>query len=102
MPIWLKRAYEKPWRIDGFRVLVDRMWPRGISKEVLLLDTWLKEIAPSSELRKWFEHDPEKWEEFKRRYSTELDSRKKLVEELLDKVRSGRVTLVFAAPRRRS
>ena len=97
MQIGLKRAYEAPEESDGFRILVDRIWPRGVSKEALKLDLWQKEIAPSADLRKWFGHDPEKWEEFRRRYFGELDGRKELVEELLSKVRHGRVTLLFSA-----
>ena len=97
MQIWLKRAYERPGDKDGTRILVDRIWPRGVSKEDLQLDTWLKEIAPSEGLRKWFDHDPKRWDEFKRRYFAELDNRQEAMEELLSKVRNGRVTLIFAA-----
>ncbi len=97
MQIWLKRAYEKPGDKDGIRILVDRIWPRGVSKEELQLDSWLKEIAPSAELRKWFGHDPERWDEFKRRFFAELDGRKEPLEELFSRVKKGRVTLVFAA-----
>ncbi len=97
MQIWLKRAYEEPGESDGFRILVDRIWPRGVTKEKLQLDAWLKEIAPSAELRKWFGHDPERWDEFKRRYFAELDGRTAPVEELLSKVKQGRVTLIYAA-----
>lgn len=97
MQIWLKRAYEEPDKNDGFRVLVDRIWPRGISKEELKLDTWLKEVSPSGDLRKWFGHDSQKWDEFKRRYFAELKERKDPVEELRDKIKQGRVTLVYAA-----
>lgn len=70
--ILLKRAYDKPGKADGFRVLVDRLWPRGIKKEDLRLDIWAKELAPSTELRKWFAHDPSKWTEFRKRYRSEL------------------------------
>ncbi len=70
--ILLKRAYDEPAKGDGFRVLVDRLWPRGIKKENLQLDTWAKELAPSTDLRKWFAHDPQKWAEFRRRYRSEL------------------------------
>ena len=70
--IRLKRAYEKPARGDGIRVLVDRLWPRGIKKEDLHLDAWAKALAPSNELRKWFAHDPDKWTEFRKRYRAEL------------------------------
>lgn len=95
--IGLKRAYENPEDCDGRRILVDRVWPRGVSKERLNLDSWLREIAPTSELRRWFGHDLQKWEEFKRRYFSELADRQELVDELLNKVAQGRVTLVFAA-----
>ncbi len=97
MEFCLKRAYEKPEGNDGIRVLVDRIWPRGLSKEELKLDAWSKDIAPSSELRKWFGHDPEKWDEFKRRYFRELDDCREAVDDLLAKVKKGRVTLVYAA-----
>jgi uncharacterized protein YeaO (DUF488 family) len=97
MEIGLKRAYEMPAEEDGFRVLVDRVWPRGRSREALRLDAWLKEIAPSGELRKWFSHDPQRWEEFKRRYFAELDRCREGVEELLSRAQKGRVTLVFGA-----
>ena len=74
MPIRLKRAYEPPAASDGYRALVDRVWPRGIGKEALKLDGWLKDLAPSVELRRWFGHDPEKWQEFRERYFRELDA----------------------------
>ena len=72
MTIQLKRVYEEPSPADGFRILVDRLWPRGISKEEACVDLWLKEVAPSDELRKWFDHDPERWPEFRARYRAEL------------------------------
>jgi uncharacterized protein YeaO (DUF488 family) len=97
MRIGLKRAYATPGKDDGLRILVDRIWPRGISKDALKLDAWLREIAPSGELRKWFGHDPEKWAEFKRRYFIELDGKNELLSELMAKVRQGTVTLVYAA-----
>jgi uncharacterized protein YeaO (DUF488 family) len=97
MQIQVKRAYEKPGDGDGFRVLVDRVWPRGINKDELRLDSWQKEIAPSTELRKWFGHDPEKWDEFRRRYFVELDGRKQLLANLLSVVKNGRLTLVYGA-----
>jgi uncharacterized protein YeaO (DUF488 family) len=97
MSIHLKRAYDAPETSDGYRVLVDRLWPRGISKEDIKIDLWLKEIAPSGDLRKWFGHDPEKWNEFKKRYFKELDDRPDVVKQLADKVNQGPVTLVFAA-----
>jgi len=101
MSIWLRRIYDEPTRNDGHRVLVDRIWPRGISKKDARIDAWLKEIAPSSDLRKWFGHSPEKWEAFKTRYFRELDSRPEAVQGLLDQVRRGRVTLVYAAKEQR-
>ncbi len=97
MQIWLKRAYEEPGENDGYRILVDRIWPRGVSKEKLKLDAWLKEIAPSAELRQWFGHDPERWDEFKHRFFAELDGCKIAMEELLSFTKKGQVTLIFAA-----
>jgi uncharacterized protein YeaO (DUF488 family) len=97
MAVGLKRAYDKPAKADGYRVLVDRLWPRGISKSEARIDLWLKEIAPSRELRKWFAHDPHKWAGFKKRYFNELDERNEEVQEVVDKARKGRVTLVYAA-----
>jgi uncharacterized protein YeaO (DUF488 family) len=95
--IQLKRIYEVPSPEDGFRVLVERLWPRGISKEQAQLDSWLKDVAPSPELRKWFNHDPAKWKEFQRRYTEELRDKKDLVQLLIDKARSSKVTLLYAA-----
>lgn len=97
MSIRLKRAYDKPAQNDGRRVLVDRMWPRGVRKDEAAIDQWLKEIAPSSDLRQWFGHDPEKWDEFKRRYFAELDRHKDDLAPLAEQARNGRLTLVFAA-----
>ncbi len=98
MQIWLKRAYEEPGPQDGIRILVDRFWPRGIRKENAHIDLWLKEIAPSDKLRKWFDHDPEKWETFKRRYYRELgDPDNEATARLSEMVGQGRVTLVFSA-----
>jgi len=97
MQIWLKRAYEEPGSQDGFRVLVDRLWPRGVSREEAKIDLWLKEIAPSDALRKWFGHDPAKWDEFRRRYAAELDARPQAVAELRERLARGPLTLVFAA-----
>ncbi len=76
--IILKRIYEPYSEHDGFRILVDRLWPRGVSKEKAALDLWLKDIGPSTELRKWFAHDPEKWLDFKQRYKAELEGKKRL------------------------
>jgi uncharacterized protein YeaO (DUF488 family) len=95
--IRLKRAYEPPAPEDGIRILVDRLWPRGLRKEHARIDRWLKDIAPSPELRRWFGHDPGRWEEFRRRYRSELADKDILLEELRSAARAGRVTLVFAA-----
>ncbi len=101
MAIHLKRAYDRPTRSDGFRVLVDRVWPRGVTKEQLKTDMWLKNIAPSTQLRKWFGHDPEKWKEFRKRYFKELDSHPEEIRLLREKMQSGEVTLVFGAKEER-
>jgi uncharacterized protein YeaO (DUF488 family) len=95
--IVLKRVYETPQETDGYRVLVERLWPRGISKDKGRIDLWLREIAPSAELRKWYRHDPVRWEEFRRRYREELDGKADLVRMLRDKSRTGQVTFVFAS-----
>lgn len=94
--IQLKRAYEKPSRDDGERILVERLWPRGLTKERAAVDLWLKEIAPSPELRKWFGHDPAKWPQFQKRYWKEL-AEQEAVEQLRQKGRHGTITLVYAA-----
>ena len=93
---FIKRAYEPANEQDGVRVLVDRIWPRGRSKTDLRIDHWLKDIAPSTELRKWFGHDPRKWNEFRARYAAELDEHPEDIE-FLHSLRGKRVTLVFAA-----
>jgi uncharacterized protein YeaO (DUF488 family) len=93
----LKRAYESPSPGDGFRVLVERLWPRGLKKETVALDLWLKEIAPSPELRQWFGHDPAKWEEFCRRYWAELAAQPDAVKLLKEKLKQGKVTLVYGS-----
>ena len=95
--ITLKRAYEPPAASDGKRILVERLWPRGIRKEALKLDRWLREVAPSTALRKWFNHDPAKWEEFLRRYRAELDANPEAWEELQRETKTGRVTLLFSS-----
>jgi uncharacterized protein YeaO (DUF488 family) len=97
MNIKVKRIYDKPSKEDGLRVLVDRLWPRGVSKKHALIDVWLRDIAPSNQLRKWFDHDPEKWEEFKSRYFSELDTKSETVNEVLNRVKKGTLTLVFSA-----
>ena len=93
----LKRAYEPPAADDGIRILVDRLWPRAVSKQALALDEWMKDIAPSSELRRWFGHDPGRWHEFCRRYAAEVHEHQSLLEELRARARKGRITLVFSA-----
>ncbi|MGA9016067.1 MAG: DUF488 domain-containing protein [Acetobacteraceae bacterium] len=95
--IQLKRAYEPPSPEDGSRVLVDRLWPRGLRKADAAVDRWMKDIAPSTELRQWFGHDPERWQEFRRRYAKELKQHATAVDELRDLARHGTVTLVFGA-----
>jgi uncharacterized protein YeaO (DUF488 family) len=95
--IHLKRAYEEPSKDDGTRILVERLWPRGVSKDKAAIDLWLKEVAPSTELRKWYGHDPDKWEEFRRRYSAELDERREALDDLERRLKEGPVTFVFAA-----
>lgn len=97
MSILLKRAYESPRPDDGFRVLVDRLWPRGVAKSSAQIDLWLKDIAPSTAIRKWFGHDPEKWLEFRDLYRSELSQNPEAVGQLMEHVRRGRVTLVYGA-----
>ena len=95
--IKLKRVYEQAEPDDGARYLVDGLWPRGVAKDALQLTAWLREVAPSAELRTWFGHDPARWDEFRRRYWAELDARPQAWEPLLRAARSGTITLVFAA-----
>lgn len=95
--IQLKRAYEMPSRKDGLRVLVDRLWPRGLTKERAAIDLWLKELAPSTGLRKWFGHDPRKWKEFMVRYRKELREKKGYIQDLRTRSAHRTVTLVYAA-----
>jgi uncharacterized protein YeaO (DUF488 family) len=97
MSIRLKRVYESPDPHDGFRILVDRLWPRGVSKSAAHIDLWLKEVTPSTPLRKWFGHDPAKWADFRERYFSELRSNPEAVEQLNEQVHRGVVTLVYAA-----
>ena len=97
MPIHLKRAYDDPHESDGYRILVDRIWPRGVSKEELQLDEWMKSIAPSDELRKWFDHDPEKFDEFRNRYYQELDSNSEQVRQLVEMAGDQDLTLIYGA-----
>lgn len=93
----IKRVYEAPDKQDGRRILVDRIWPRGLTKEKASIDLWLKEIAPSTELRKWFNHDPGKWDEFKQRYVEELKNNPESIQLLKQELDKGVVTLVYAA-----
>jgi uncharacterized protein YeaO (DUF488 family) len=93
----IKRVYEEPRRADGMRILVDRLWPRGLSKEKAHVDIWLKDIAPSTELRKWFSHDPSKWAGFQTRYRHELKSKADLLAGLREKAVKGPVTLLYGA-----
>ena len=97
MNIQLKRIYEAGSKEDGYRILVDRLWPRGFTKEKAALDLWLKEIAPSNELRKWFGHDPDKWKDFQKKYQQELKQNKEAVDILKDYIQKGNVTLLYAA-----
>jgi len=93
--IKIKRVYDKPTKEDGFRILVDRLWPRGISKEKV--DLWLKEVAPSNDLRNWFSHDPKKWEEFKRKYERELQDKQELIHKIKQAEKEkGIVTLLYS------
>lgn len=93
----LKRVYDPPSPEDGQRILVERLWPRGLTKAKAAVDLWLKDVAPSPELRKWFAHDPAKWDEFKKRYWKELQARPEAVDPLRKAARDGAVTLVYAA-----
>ena len=93
----LKRAYEPPAADDGTRILIDRLWPRGISKERAAIDQWMKDISPSTELRKWFGHDPARWNEFRRRYAQEVHKNSDLLDQLRSLARQGPITLVYSA-----
>ena len=96
--IRIKRVYEQAAEEDGFRILVDRLWPRGLSKEKAKVDLWLKEVAPSGELRKWFSHDPAKWAVFKKKYAKELSAKQPLLKEIrLMETEKGTVTLLYSA-----
>ncbi|HJQ49450.1 MAG TPA: DUF488 family protein [Gaiellaceae bacterium] len=97
MDVRLKRAYEQPARSDGYRVLIDRLWPRGVSKHEARLDEWARELAPSSELRRWFGHDRAKFDEFRRRYREELAAQEGKLQELRRRAREGTLTLVYGA-----
>jgi len=93
----LKRAYEQPGADDGTRILIDRLWPRGVKKADAAVDRWVKELAPSTELRKWFGHDPERWQEFRRRYVEEIREHREELQQLRDLARKGPITLVYSA-----
>ncbi len=93
----LKRVYEPAAADDGVRVLVDRLWPRGLTKKKAAIDHWMKDVAPSADLRKWFGHDPDRWTEFKRRYRSELRQHKDLLDQIGKLTRQGTVTLLFGA-----
>lgn len=95
--IKIKRIYESYDPSDGIRLLVERLWPRGIKKEVLRIDAWLKDVAPSNELRKWFGHDPSKWDEFKRRYWEELDKNQKSLDPIRSIMHNSSVSLLFSS-----
>ena len=95
--IKLKRVYQEPSPADGLRILVDRLWPRGLTKERAAVDLWLKELAPSTELRKWFGHDPAKWREFQTRYREEVHDNDEVLQVLKEKVKKNTVTLVYGA-----
>jgi uncharacterized protein YeaO (DUF488 family) len=95
--IRIKRVYDPPGPRDGFRLLIDRLWPRGLTKDKACLSDWRKDLAPSDRLRKWFNHDPQKWDEFKRRYHEELRPRAKELQELARKKRPATITILYGA-----
>jgi|SRR6516162_598531 len=97
LSVQLKRAYDPPSRADGARVLVDRIWPRGMRKDAIGIDAWLPNLGPSTALRQWFGHDPKRWTEFRRRYQQELAAKRPLLDQLAGYARHGRLTLVFSA-----
>lgn len=97
MTLQIKRIYEPPSKEDGVRILVDRLWPRGVSKDEAHVDAWLKDIAPSADLRRWFGHDTDKWSEFRRRYKAELDDNPAAVDELKRQIGQSPVTLLYGA-----
>lgn len=99
--IWIRRAYDPPSRVDGYRVLIDRLWPRGVTKQALEIDRWARDLAPSDGLRRWFGHDTQRWGEFRDRYRSELanadEAARTELDDLIEHVAVGRVTLVFGA-----
>lgn len=95
--IKIKRIYDPPAEDDGLRILVDRLWPRGLTKEKAKVDLWLKEIAPSDQLRKWYSHDPKKWAEFKKKYSKELDQKIDFIDQIVKRTKEGDLTLLFSS-----
>ena len=97
----LKRVYEKSSKNDGYRILVDRLWPRGLKKSQAKIDLWLKEIAPSNELRKWFGHDPNKWSQFRTKYNIELKNKDEELNIIMQRLKKSNVTLLFGAKDRR-
>jgi uncharacterized protein YeaO (DUF488 family) len=97
MNIIIKRVYEDPEKADGKRILIDRLWPRGLTKEKAKIDLWIKDIAPSTELRKWFGHDSAKWSEFRKRYVAEIKKNNQVVSQLEEELKKGKVTLVYGA-----
>ena len=101
MAVRIKRVYDKAEAADGVRVLVDRLWPRGVSKEKGGIDRWLKEISPSNELRTWYGHDPARWEGFKARYFGELEHHGDVIGELVEQAKTGTVTLLYASTEKR-
>ncbi|HSO06076.1 MAG TPA: DUF488 family protein [Pelomicrobium sp.] len=96
-PLQVRRIYEAPARGDGRRILVDRLWPRGLAKDKVKVDYWARDVAPSNELRRWYRHDRDKWDEFRRRYAAELDANGEAVAELERQIGSGAATLLFGA-----
>lgn len=97
MDVRIKRAYDEPATSDGYRVLIDRLWPRGVAKTDAEIDEWARELAPTTELRRWFGHDPDRFDEFRRRYTAELVTHEDKLRELRRRARNGRLTLVYGA-----
>ena len=96
MPIFLKRVYDEIEPNDGKRILVDRLWPRGVRKDSSKIDEWIKEISPSNELRKWYAHDPDKWNQFKEKYWKEIENQKEILLKLAKDCREGKITLLYS------